>query len=277
MKKILRKIANPIRSTVAQLFCLTEPEKLKAFLPNSAGNYYLLNRLTQQSINQTFPALARLTRQISNKEIQTLTVDEFCSLHNENESKSKSLYQLFNNYGSDKASTHDYYRLYSVVLNEPNNITGIFEIGLGTNNTDVPSNMGAQGKPGASLRAFRDYCPEAEIIGADVDKRVLFEEERIKTYFVDQTDYNTLNNLKDKIAKVDLFIDDGLHSPNANIASLSLALECVKQNGWIIIEDILESAVPVWEVISGMLDDTIYESYIVKSKSAYMFLVKKLS
>jgi hypothetical protein len=64
----------------------------------------------------------------------------------------------------------------------------LLEIGLGTNNTDVVSNMGSEGVPDASLRAFRDYLPNARIYGAGIDKRILFEESRIKTYFADQTD-----------------------------------------------------------------------------------------
>ncbi|MDB9839765.1 hypothetical protein OAC57_05685 [Planktomarina temperata] len=63
----------------------------------------------------------------------------------------------------------------------------IFEIGLGTNNVDIVSAMGTEGKPGASPRAFRDFWPEAQLIGADFDARILFSEDRIETYFVDQT------------------------------------------------------------------------------------------
>ena len=55
-------------------------------------------------------------------------------------------------------------------------VNKIFEIGLGTNNIDIVSTMGKKGHPGASLRAFRDFCPNAEIYGADFDSRILFQE-----------------------------------------------------------------------------------------------------
>ena len=103
-------------------------------------------------------------------------------------------------------------------------ISNILGIGLGTNNTNLVSTMGTEGKPGASLRAFRDFCMNAEVIGADVDESILFKEDRIKTFYVDQTSNNSLNNLKDKFTnKFDLIIDDGLHSPDANINTLRIA------------------------------------------------------
>jgi hypothetical protein len=46
--------------------------------------------------------------------------------------------------------------------------------------------MGRTGTPGASLRAWRDYFPNAEIYGADIDREILFEEERISAFYVNQ-------------------------------------------------------------------------------------------
>ena len=54
----------------------------------------------------------------------------------------------------------------------------------------------------------------------------MFKEERIKTYFVDQTDLSSFELLeKNLVEKFDLIIDDGLHSPNSNIAVLIFALK----------------------------------------------------
>ena len=47
----------------------------------------------------------------------------------------------------------------------------VFEVGLGTNNLDIPSNMGLNGEPGASLYMWQVFS-NAEIFGADVDKRI---------------------------------------------------------------------------------------------------------
>ena len=40
---------------------------------------------------------------------------------------------------------------------------------MGTNKPGLVSTMGASHTPGASLRAFRDYLPNAIVHGADVD------------------------------------------------------------------------------------------------------------
>jgi hypothetical protein len=107
----------------------------------------------------------------------------------------EALKALFDHHGSDKANSHNYHILYSSILGDGEKIENIFEIGLGTNNSDVVSNMGSGGKPGASLRAFRDYCPNANIYGADIDSRILFSEERIRTFYLDQTRLDSFQNL----------------------------------------------------------------------------------
>ena len=53
--------------------------------------------------------------------------------------------------------------------------------------------MGKYGKPGASVKAFRDFFSNANIYGADIDKEILFKEHKISTFYVDQTNINTLN------------------------------------------------------------------------------------
>jgi hypothetical protein len=136
--------------------------------------------------------------------------------------------------------------------------------------------MGSNGRPGASLRAFRDYCPNAFIYGADIDKRILFEDERIKTFFIDQTKRSTFEDLLTKLPdNFDLMIDDGLHSPDANIASLEFGLKLVKVGGWVVIEDIASSAISFWHVVSNLLQDN-YESHIISADGAIIFAVKRL-
>ena len=73
--------------------------------------------------------------------------------------------------------------------------------------------MGTYGKPGASLRMWRDYFYNANIYGADIDKGILFNEDRINTYFVDQLDSETIKSMWNNIGlkDFDIIIDDGLH------------------------------------------------------------------
>jgi len=180
-------------------------------------------------------------------------------------------------YGSDKTD-HGYHHLYGSLLSDSEKVDYIFEIGLGTNNTDVVSTMGRGGRPGASLRAFRDLCPSAELFGADIDDRILFSEERINTFYIDQTDTRTFDPIRQKtpVGSFDLVIDDGLHSPNANIASLDFALELVKAGGWAVIEDIPRQASALWQVIASMLPAARFDSHILAAKNTLVFAVKKL-
>src|SRR5208283_1689664 len=171
---------------------------------------------------------------------------------------------------------HDYHYVYGNILKDPRSVTAVLEIGLGTNNEDVISNIGKTGKPGASLRAFRDFLPKAEIYGADIDKQILFSDERIETCFVDQTDLGSFDELSKNVGvDFDLIIDDGLHSPNANIAVMIFAVDRLKHGGWLVVEDIPYSALPVWQVIAALLP-TEFSAHLISSKSQVVFLVERI-
>jgi hypothetical protein len=61
-------------------------------------------------------------------------------------------------YGSDKGNGwHNYTTVYSALFEEfRDQPVRIFEFGLGTNDPGAPSSMGVYGRPGASLRAWRE-------------------------------------------------------------------------------------------------------------------------
>jgi hypothetical protein len=250
--------------------------ELTLFAPGSAGSYAACAGLTLQSAQQTFPFLVQLIKSLDIPyQANTVEAPEFCQ-SKEDKASAEALKDLFNKYGSDKSQRHDYHHVYGRILNNSELTQTILEIGLGTNNTDVVSNMGEAGKPGASLRAFRDFAPHAAIFGADIDQRILLEEERIKTYWVDQTDLSSFTELDQKIPNdADLIIDDGLHSPNANIAVILFALKKIRIGGWVVVEDILEEALPVWQVISALLP-TSYQSTIIKCIGGYVFTIERL-
>ena len=209
------------------------------------------------------------------KRPKTQVLDELLSSEAE-KANAADFKVLLDKYQSDKATTHNYYLLYSDILKSRSEVKRVFEIGLGTNNIDVVSHMGPGGKPGASLRAFRDFLKNAEIFGADIDKRVLFSEQRIKTYWIDQTDKNSFQQLNQSIPNdFDLMIDDGLHSPNANLHSLEFFLPKLRIGGWAIIEDIGVAAQPLWEIVGAALPSK-YDPIIFKTKSAILFAVKRI-
>jgi hypothetical protein len=161
-------------------------------------------------------------------------------------------------------------------LHDKMKITNILEIGLGTNNTDTVSNMGKEASVGASLRAFRNFCPNAQIIGLDVDRRVLFNEERITTYYVDQVQATTFDALLPRLPQsFDLIIDDGLHSPDANLNSLKFGLGLVKQGGFVVIEDISKEAIPLWQIVAKLLGEK-YSCSLWNADGAIIFMVEKV-
>ena len=151
--------------------------------------------------------------------------------------------EIFKDNNSDKSTYHNYTTFYNYLFSEfiGKNIN-FLELGLGTNNLDVPSNMGKTGTPGASLYAFREYFKNANICGADIDKRILFDDENIWTFYVDQRNSEDIKNLWDNFedTKFDIIIDDGLHDYSANITFFENSIHMLKEGGIYIIEDILE-------------------------------------
>lgn len=155
-------------------------------------------------------------------------------------------------YGSDKVaivnhgtpypwSAHTYSDYYAGLFSHcREHIKTVFECGIGTNNVDVPSSMGSGGKPGASLRVWRDYFPNAVIYGADIDKDILFEEPRIKTGFIDQCDPDAIRAYWQTITvnNFDFMIDDGLHTFDAGSTLFLNSVDKLSSTGIYVIEDV---------------------------------------
>lgn len=162
---------------------------------------------------------------------------------NENE-----LTQIMNKYGSDKGGrdsghhnyTEYYDKLFLPLRYEKMNV---LEIGIGTMDPAIPSSMiGTPGgyTPGASLRGWRDYFENAQIYGCDIDPKILFQDERITTFHLDQTNSLSLKqNILDVNRMYDIIIDDGLHDFPVNWQVLKTIFPKLKENGVYVIEDIV--------------------------------------
>lgn len=163
------------------------------------------------------------------------------------------LSELCEKYGSDKGyinyhskkpygwRPHSYTSFYHSIFGlNRENIKFVYECGIGTNNLNIKSNMTENAKPGASLRVWRDYFVNANIFGGDIDKKVLFEEDRIRTFFVDQLNDSSIKLMWEKtgVEKFDIIIDDGLHEPTANLNFFFNSIQKLKENGIYIIEDV---------------------------------------
>ena len=162
----------------------------------------------------------------------------FGKLCNKHKSDKGYNYNLLENLELSPHSYDLFYNYYFYKIR--NQINNVFELGIGSNNENIKSNMRNFTKPGSSLKVFREYFSKANIYGADIDKDILFNEERIKTYYVD-----SLNNLsikkmweKIKINEFDIIIDDGLHTYESNINFFNESFSKLKNGGFYIIEDI---------------------------------------
>jgi hypothetical protein len=159
---------------------------------------------------------------------------------------------LCDKYGSDKGEiessghpypwpSHSYSDYYRRLWGHcRSSVRNVFECGLGTNNPNLPSSMGISGKPGASLRVWRDYFPNAMIYGADIDKDILFSEDRIISYFVDQTSPESISRLWEKFEGIefDFMIDDGLHVFEAGACLFENSIQKLAPYGVYVIEDV---------------------------------------
>jgi hypothetical protein len=182
----------------------------------------------------------------------------------------------FNKYGSDKATSHHYYKVYGSILQDLgiNNQLNLLEIGMGTNNPSLLSSMGKNGKPGASLRAFRDALPKSNIFGADVDEAILFTEDRITTVQVDQMDQDSFQKISAINSMFDLIIDDGLHSIAGNLNTMIWAMDHIKTGGYIVIEDIAYET--NWNVIDYIMSNSHGWTNKMVSCSGLLYILQKI-
>jgi len=190
---------------------------------------------------------------------------------------SQELRRLFDFYGSDKGAFHEYSPVYSELISQlGNSQLKILEIGLGTNNTDTLSNMGAHGSPGASLRAWRDFCPDSTIVGCDIDERILFSEESISTFHLDQTDSESWKIFIEKQNNnlFDLIIDDGLHSPMANLKTMFHGGNLLKKGGILVVEDVADRSLTVWKVLAHLIAES-WDLRIVKRPHANLAILSR--
>lgn len=203
---------------------------------------------------------------------------------------------LCDKYGSDKGSNfniasssihpyswlpHTYTNIYEALFrNIRHKALNIFECGIGTDNEDLKSNMTSKGKPGASLRVWRDYFKNANVYGADIDKNCLFTEERIKTAYIDQTNKDDiLKCFQNFNTKFDIIIDDGLHTGAAAKTLFENAISFLNDDGIYCIEDLSFEGIEVMQNYLSIHADKYTAKYILMQTpimlSNNMIIIKK--
>lgn len=227
---------------------------------------------TSELLNESLHAIAALSRLSERR--PTIPFAEWLPIIR-NHPDVDELGSLLEERGSDKSTEHDYFEIYGSILHGRRyDRFNLLEIGLGTNNLAIQSNMGLGGHPGASLRAFRDWAPQAHIVGADIDAGILFWEDRIETYWVDQTNPDSLAALAATVQdrRFDLIIDDGLHLPHSNFNTIEALLPLLTDDGILVVEDIDPVHLDYWTVAMSAL--VRYDTYLVERLGGWMFLIR---
>jgi hypothetical protein len=143
-----------------------------------------------------------------------------------------TLDELFNKNGSDKGTLigakHSYSPFYEKYLSSiKNESLLILEIGV---------------CGGSSLKTWAEYCPNATIIGLDIDKQPDQNNERISTYILDQSDPYQLQHFVEECKKnnyeFDIILDDGSHHMYDQQITLGYFFPILKSKGIYFLEDL---------------------------------------
>lgn len=245
------------------------------FDPNSGYGYGRQTLFLREAANNSFRSLSFLSRMSGLGNADQLKRISLSSL--KADSNALSLGEAFSRLGSDKSIGHNYHLAYGQLLTflggAPN---GILEIGLGSKNPKIASNMGLKASPGASLRAFEENSI-GPLFGCDIDPDSIFSTERIGCFVLDQLDRSALDKLvQEWNPELDLVIDDGLHSVTANLNSLALGLRLTHDKGVVVIEDIRSNNLDVWQFVADLMSNLGYSACLLEDfQGSFLFVVTK--
>jgi len=176
----------------------------------------------------------------------------------------KTLTEIFNEHQTDKGTVigecHNYGETYEIsmapVRNDP---IKILEIGI-----IEPAH------PGASLKSWEEYFPNATVVGFDRMDATSLNSDRIKTFIGDQAERKCLQELIDKYGgDYDFIVDDGCHQNAHQQISFGFLFKHLKAGGMYFIEDLHVAP----ETVALLSNGTLYSSggpYILPEEFAYI-------
>lgn len=156
---------------------------------------------------------------------------------------------------TDKFEAYGFQFVYGPILAElKGQKAAVLEIGIGVPDASALSGMHDRYTPGTSLIALKEFLGNAEVHGADIDRRVLVDTEFYTTHFIDQLDESTLERFAAAVqSPFDLIIDDGLHTPQANANCVAWLLPLLSSRGVLVIEDIVSRHHSSWKKVERAL------------------------
>ena len=146
--------------------------------------------------------------------------------------------------GTDKWGVHFYTQHYERHLRHLRDEGFVLlEIGVGGYARDK------QG--GASLRMWKRYFPQAQVVGLDIEDKSFVDRPRITTVQADQTDPDALRDVLDRFGVPRVVIDDGSHRPADIIATFEILFPLLPDGAVYAIEDTQTS---YWPEFGGQED-----------------------
>ena len=181
-----------------------------------------------------------------------------------------SLTDLAKLYKTDKWGTHRYTPHYEASLKHLRKKSfTLLEIGIG--------GFKKEGSGGASLRMWRDFFPNATIVGLDIIDKSYVADDRIKVYTGDQTDPELLGRIVAEHPDIKVVIDDGSHVSEHILASFATLFPLLPDDGIYAIEDTQTSYWPDWggqidpnatgtsmHLVKQLIDGLNYEEFLVE-------------
>ena len=162
--------------------------------------------------------------------------------------------EIFNNWGSDKSSKHNYEIIYAEFKKTIKTSSRILEIGCGSNDPEIRHAMSPDYIPLSSLQALREIYQTENIEGADIDVKLEINND-FKVHYLDQFKRETLEEIS-KSFKLgfDLIIDDGVHDISANYLTLIYFYKILNPQGKYVIEDVPNSLIESWSFLLQEFD-----------------------
>lgn len=144
-----------------------------------------------------------------------------------------TLNELFTKHNCDKSDSifacHGYANTYETLLQDfPPDLT-LLEIGVWDPRA-----------PGAGSRAWREYLPDARLIGLDINPGALAlrDELGMEVYTADQSDPLQLHSVMRSVGPVDFVIDDGSHVLHHIETSMRVIWPFLRDGAYYCVEDL---------------------------------------
>nr|NIU84754.1 hypothetical protein [Candidatus Thorarchaeota archaeon] len=157
--------------------------------------------------------------------------------------KMTPLCEIAYRYGTDKCPQigHGYTPVYYEMFKDRREeVKKVLELGIGRQTEkEYYEKRKIWRYPGASLKMWKDFFPNAQIYGADILPSVMLEEDRIKTFICDERKEKDLKALIEKTGSdIDIFIDDASHRYPDQIFTAKTLMPLLDKDITYIIEDI---------------------------------------